>query len=236
MSTEFTMRVSRPLQGRGSFVGSLYSLSEKKAHFIFESVFCTPTPPEWYREKRWHLHICCIVRENTEAHRVLREPGSFLSFIISTKDICLLLLLKTLTPSSMPQADLPWALEVEAVFSKTASYKYILENSPEEKQPVPLIARHAGTWEAVEKSLQQAVRSLVLVTALSVHHTTVEEKGETYITLVVYELGVLLPSACCMNSGLVLTAPSDVHLPVWKASAGLSSSLSTPVHSRCLFQ
>lgn len=66
----------------------------------------------------------------------------------------------------------------------------------------------------MEKSLQQAVRSLVLVTALSVHHTTVEEKGETYITLIVYELGVLLPSACCMNLGLVLTAPSDVHLPV----------------------
>lgn len=27
----------------------------------------------------------------------------------------------------MPQADLPCALEMEAVFSKTASYKYILE-------------------------------------------------------------------------------------------------------------
>lgn len=75
---------------------------------------------------------------------MLREPGSFLSFLTSAKDICLLLLLKTLTPSSMPQADLPCALEMEAVFSKTASYKYILENSPEEKQPVPLVARHDG--------------------------------------------------------------------------------------------
>lgn len=35
MSTEFTMRVSRPLRGGGSFVGSLYSLSEKKKGTLY---------------------------------------------------------------------------------------------------------------------------------------------------------------------------------------------------------
>lgn len=92
---------------------------------LFLSQFSVPQLLQSDTMRKGDICIYVVLCWKTEAHLVFREPGAF-----RTRDTCPLLQLKT-SQSSMPQADLALALEKEAVFSKTASSKSILENSPE---------------------------------------------------------------------------------------------------------